>query len=381
MLLGNSVESPAVGSCDGMVAFGIGLHAEDGAILDMDEDRASGAFLTAHADAIRNLWIETIVSGVLATGKSPVLAWHWPDNAEAVASVAVQGRNGKTEGLDAAHRLLSIYHADATFLVAPPGYPLDAYRQLKRWGYDVGLLFVAGEDDATWTEERFKVQHLAISRTSSIPHLVSARPFDGRWWRRDRFYRLVEAAGTRLSLSKGGSQAGTAGYLFGTGHLTHVGGGVFELPPLVCRPGALTHDDMLEPLLTETVRRYGCYTMVADVADFSEPVVIDGIRHALTLAHQARLPMLSPDALYRFEKARRSLDWSLEGNRLRFVADLDLEGLTLLVRADVSLRLNHREVDGLPVTRYGQRLIALTLNLEAKASQELTGIAPLRQAA
>ncbi|MBV6459562.1 MAG: hypothetical protein HONBIEJF_02710 [Fimbriimonadaceae bacterium] len=376
MLLGRSVEATAICPNDRSAEFFRStLHAEDGALLDFETDRHNGHFGIAHGDSIRTAWITTILEALKETGKSPVLAWHWPDNAEAVASVAIQCRECSAINVEKAQRLLAMLGSQATFLVAPPGYPLDIYRQLKRSGHEVGLLFLA-DDGSTWTEERFKVQHLAISRTASIPHLVSARPADSRWWRLDRFYRMVEVAGTRLSLGKGGIQSGTSGFLFGTCHPTTAYGPVVELPQIVFRPGAATSDFALEPLLDEVVRQYGCYSMVFETTDMQVPVVSDSIRHAMTIAHQRRLPMLAPDTIYRFEKARRSLEWSREGGRLIVGSASDLEGLTLLFAEGIDLTLDHREANTKGVKRYGQSFQALTLNFAAKATHEI-GLTPV----
>jgi len=371
MLMGRSVEAAAICPNDRSAEFfRTSLHAEDGVLLDFETDREHGYFGVAHGDSLRTAWIATILEALKGTGKSPVIAWHWPDNAEAVASVAIQCRECSPINVDKAQRLLAIFAGQASFLVAPPGYPLDIYRQLKRSGHEVGLLFVA-DDGPTWTEERFKVQHLAISRTASIPHLVSARPADARWWRLDRFYRMVEVAGTRLSVSKGGIQPGTSGFLFGTCHPTTAFGPVMELPQIMYRPGAITSDFSLEPLLDEVVRHYGSYSMVFETTDMQVPTVSDSIRHAMTVAHQRRLPIVSPDSVYRFEKARRCLEWTREGSRLMVSSPSDLDSLTLLFAEGVELSLNHREANTSAVKRYGQSLQALTISFEAKASHEI----------
>lgn len=371
MLMGRSVEAAAICPNDRSAEFfRNSLHAEDGVLLDFETDRHNGNFGIAHGDSIRTAWIATILEALKGTGKSPVLAWHWPDNAEAVATVAIQCRECSPINVDKAQRLLAMLGGQATFLVAPPGYPLDIYRQLKRSGHEVGLLFTA-DDGPTWTEERFKVQHLAISRTASIPHLVSARPADARWWRLDRFYRMVEVAGTRLSLSKGGIQPGTSGFLFGTCHPTTTYGPVVELPQIIFRPGAVTSDFALEPLLDEVARHYGCYSIVFETTDMQVPAVSDSIRHGMTLAHQRRLPIMAPDAIYRFEKARRSLEWNREGGRLIVGSSGELEGLTLLFGEGFGLSLDHREANTNLVKRYGQSFQALTLNFAAKATHEI----------
>jgi hypothetical protein len=388
MQMGRSVETDGIGPSDGSACLDDGfLRAEDGVALSFREDRQTvdesdcPFFGEPYCDALKDLLARVLFEGIEQSGLAMPLVWHWPNNANAVACISLDCTNYDPAPIDSMTRLLGMSGAKACWLVGLPGYPLDVYRALKARGDEVGLMFQA-EDQLGWTEDKMKIQHLSVGRSCVNPNLVSARPSDGRWHGWIQFYGLSEEAGSRLSLSKGGRQPGTSGFLFGTSRPffpLRKDGTPFlagELPYCVFRPGASTPEPVSKALLAKTAASFGCYHIVSTPQSADDPTESAALRQLVAQCRHANVQFLLPEQIYRFERKRRQLKLGTRcqsgGSSLILASDTTVEGLTILLPSK-GLRawIKERNLPLTQVRRYGAAFYALTLDLEAKQLVEI----------
>ncbi len=381
MHLGRSVESDAIGPGDGSVALEDGvLRAEDGTNLSYNEHREvpEGCdvpiFAHAHADAVREMWVRAVYEALEGCGKPAFATWHWPEDAESVASVSVDCDNSEQEDIQRLCKIMANYGMRATWLVPAPGLPADIYRQLRRWGHTSGLLFKPDTGDAP--AEVMKLQHMHISRGSGSKSVSCVRSEDGQWRGLTGFYEEAEKTGARLSVSKGGVQPGSAGFLFGSCHMhfpvTRNGRRfkVAELPYSVCQPGIVTEARAVQPLIEEAVRRHGCLHMSLKLsrAEVQELYLQD----ALMLIRQARMRQFSPERLYEYERDRRALRIVGGAEGLNLVSATNMEGLTLMVfGAEHEAVVAGRIFTPMAVKRYGAMFSSFVMNLRQREQLSL----------
>lgn len=387
MQLGHSVECDGIGPSDGSARLDDGLlRAEDGTNLDFREDRleiegCAPFFAYPHADVIREIWIRTILAATDDAGSSALLTWHWPRGSEATAMLSLDCESFDAERVHKVHRLLSMYGSRAVWMIALPGYPLDVYRALRSWEHEVGLIFVT-DDAGGWHEEKLKIQHVAVSRNAAAPAMVSARPLDGKWRGYVNFYDLAENGGARLSLSKGGRQPGTSGFLFGTSHpffpIKRDGAAylVAELPYAAYMPGEVTADRVCDAILSETISRYGCFHVALrpEAVDCQE--AFSSLRRLLAECKLRKVASILPEELYRFEKGRRGLRLISriigEEGQIQVASDTKLEGLFIMATGPPCEALIKGKAAQLTkVERYGATFHCLQLDLEPKQQVEI----------
>ncbi len=387
MQLGRSVEVDAVGPTDGFAMLDDGvLRAEDGTALDFERDRSATeeagvpVFLHSHADAVREIWIRAIVEAAEHTGKPLPILWHWPRNAPFGAMLTVDCEDRDPESLSRLLRVLSMFGCRAAWLVPQAGFTLDVVRSLRVREQELGLLYNVDKGHP-WSPEQFKSQHLSLSRVSATADLLSVRAVDGKWQRWTSFYEMAEQAGARISLSKGGRQPGTSGFLFGTCHpffpqrkdgSSHW---VLEVPYSVYLPGHVTPDAAAEALLAQTEARHGVYH-IATTSGIEGALSMNSLRKLLSLCKQRRGEFLRPDEAYAFERGRRSLKTFFragpDGGALILASDQELSGLTVLLTSPgLSVSLHGKYVTPSTVERYGATLAVVTMNLVPKQQAEI----------
>lgn len=385
MCLGRSVECDGIGPADGSARLDDGiLRAEDGLSLPF-EDRTSieGSppfFGIAYADVLREILIRAIVEAAQSAGTQPVLTWHWPRNLDATALLTIECESYETGPVQKMHRLLSMYGGRAAWLVAPPGYPLDVYRALRSWEHEIGMAF--SSDQTPWHEDKIKIQHVALSRSASVPSLLAVRPSAGAWRGYASFYELAERAGSRLSVSKGGRQAGTAGFLFGTCHpffptrrdgAAHL---ISEQPYTVFMPGQVTPEAVSIAILEHTLARAGCLHVALTPEALSNSDGFSALKRLLSECRQHRAEFLLPEEIYKFERARRSVRIIArtigEEGQIHVASDSRMEGLTVMFGGPAV----HASVNGLatrcrPVERYGATFQTIVMDVESKLTGEI----------
>jgi hypothetical protein len=388
MQMGRSVETDAIGPSDGSALLDDGdLRAEDGTNLSFESDRgladgcATPYFAYPHADVVRELLVRSILEAVDHTGKSTVVIWQWPNMAPAGAMMTLDCEDFAPEHVYRTYQLLSLHGCQAAWLIGRPGYALAVYRSFRAWEHEVGCLFAADGRHA-WTGDRLKLQHLALTRAASVKTAVASRPQGGRWQGWDAFYSMCETSGARVSVSKGGRQPGTAGFLFGTCHpffprrssvSDHL---VAEVPYTVYMPGLVTPDPVCDAVFATTVARSGCFHMACRPESISNLDANASLRRLLSLCRQNRVRFQAPEQLWRFEKARRSLrrmaTTTGEDSQLLLIPDAPMEGLTVMLSGPaVGIEIKSRAANVRQIECYGTRFSTVQVDVEQKQHLEL----------
>lgn len=388
MQLGRGVEVDGIGPADGTAQLDdCILRAEDGSVLDFERDRMTTErcnipfFGVPHADNVREIWIRAVVEALEAAGRPFPIFWHWPGSAEGAAMLTIDCTTFEMDRVTRLHRVLSMFGCDPAWLVGTPGFALDVYRAFKSWDHEVGMLFVT-DDESGWHEERLKIQNIAVGRATSNPAVLASRPADGKWKGWTTFYDMAESAGTRISLAKGGRQPGTAGFLFGTCHpffpLKRDGTPylVLEQPYCAYLPGIETPDKSVDHLIEQCYLRSGCFHVGISLEAAEKPAALDALRRAIAMCKQRRMQFVKPQDLYKFERTRRGLRVFLHNNEfdttMSVASDHAVERLTVMfVGAKNELSVRGRETAMRPVERYGAKMWACELNLEAKVQADI----------
>lgn len=385
MQMGRSVECDGVGPNDGSARLDDGCwRAEDGTALSFDADRSKADstphpfFSEPHSDVVKEVWIRTVLDAVAMGDQTAVILWQWPDGAEAAISLAVECDVAEPQLVYGLRRLFEMYGASVCWYVASQGFPLDVYRSMRKWGDDIGLLF--STDESGWQEDKLKVQALAVNRQASVARLNPARPTDGRWKGLTTFYEFAEAAGARISSSKGGRQPGTMGFLFGSCHpffpIRRDGSSFYiaELPQQVYDPGATTAGPVVDSIVDSVVLRHGCLGATVKATAASAAESLSAVQRLVVQARQRHLVWMPAGKLYEFEKARRSLKWaksrSADVPSIHLNSDTEIEDLCVLVLGrgfEVQGGSSAPQV----VERYGRSFVSVRLSMEPKSRAEL----------
>lgn len=388
MQMGRSVETDGIGPSDGSAILDDGiLRAEDGSTLSFDSDRsrAEGCptpyFAYPHADVVREFLMRAALNAVDSSGKSTVVLWHWPHMAAAAAMLTLDCEDFTPEHVYRTYQILSLHGCPATWLIGQPGYPLAVYRSFRAWEHEVGCLF-SGEGETGWDGERLKLQHIALTRAASLKNAFACRPTAGRWRGWDSFYAMCQRSGARVSVSKGGRQAGTAGFLFGTCHpfFPRRSDGsdylVSEMPYTAYMPGMVTDDAVCDAIFSTTLARGGCFHMVSRPEVTADTVANASLRRLISVCRQNRVEFVSPEQTWRFEKARRSLRRVMttvnDDSQLLLIPDVAIEGLSVMFTGPaVSIEIKNRMAQVRQLERYGTSFSAVQLDVEQKQHLEL----------
>jgi hypothetical protein len=387
MQYGKAVECDSIGPSDGSAQLDNGiLRAEDGTVLDYERDRhrVEGCdtpfFGYPHSDAVREMLIRAIVQSIDARGLSTPIFWQWPRGVRGTAMMTVDCQEFDREHVNTLHRMLAMFGAPATWMIALPGYSVDVYRAMKAWEHEVGLLYLT--EQLGWSDEKFKMQWTALSRLSGQSGLNAARAYDGRWRGFKRFYEMCEIGGARASLSKGGRQPGTSGFLFGTSHPfvpARKDGSpslVTEMPYSAYNPGLVTPDPVCEMLVYRTSSRYGCFHFSIPSNSIASPEAAGSLRRILSVCKQARLDFITPEQVHRYERGRRQLRVTQklleDEGTLVISSDVEMAGLAILINGSrLSAEYRGKEMIVETVERYGCRFNMVVVDVAPKHQIEL----------
>lgn len=380
MLMGHAVEADKPGPGDGSAETMDGcLRAEDGSFLDWQLDRTSPHggqpfFAEPWADILTEIWTRVVFTACDAAGVEPLKIWHWPHGWEGVASLSVdftEGDPGLASGL---LNTFSKFGIRAAWMAGSKGVPMDVFRQLKRSEQSLGLLY-SGQESG-WSKEDFRLEMLALARANGATTLSAARPQKGGWQGWDAFYQMTAASGCRVSLSKGGMQPGTSGALFGTTRpfIAHGRGGkstgVVEVPYLAALPGL--EGSATAPLVDMACEWNGCFHARMDLASSREPGFEKALQNLVMLLRQRRLLLMGPDQIAHFEIYRRSMQVKMDDQgEISLMSDASLPGLTLLTTPQCSVTRHGQGWTPKLVERHGRKMLAWTLDLEARAVQRM----------
>ena len=381
MQMGTSVEIDGIGPNDGSAILSDGvLRSEDGSILSYEQDRTKldeaihPFFGDPHADTVKEILMRVILMGTQRLGKIAVWKWFWQKGAQGQAILAVDCTDFDPEQLYKRKQIMDVSHVPAVWMVAQPGYGPDTYRMIRRWDDEIGLLFTP--PSGPWSSEHMRSQYLSVHRTSGVADLLCSRPRDGRWKGHRDFYDLAEKAGSRVCLGKGGVQAGTQGFLFGTCHpffaprSSGETGLCLEIPWAITRPGELCVTPVMHALFRQAALRYGCCVATIPV-NFDRDI---GLKQVFLLAQQYQMNWTLPSKVYQYEKLRRQVTYHRKNKLVAEISsDQVVKDLCILVTGiGRELEVDGRAVSSTPATRFGVECTQFNLSLGQRGRVQLT---------
>ncbi|MCA1997620.1 MAG: hypothetical protein LDL56_10385, partial [Armatimonadetes bacterium] len=334
------------------------------------DDRASlgvGApfFAFPHADAVRDLWVGAVVEAAVRDGGCLAVTWPWPELAPAALTCSVEATPDAASLVVPAMGTLSTYGLPAAWMVKPTGFPAEAVRSIRAREHEIGLLAPMDRRSA-FAPETFRVQFVQLSRSTLSFEPVSARPENGRWRGYLGMLSAYEVSGARVNLSKGARQAGAAGFAFGTGRpfFPVMPSGspslVLEIPYQAYRPGVDLRPEVADALLAQCLAFRGCLHLVWGIEDLMEGAVQEACRRVSVLARAQRVERMTPERIYRFERARRAIrrfeSPADDGVKLVLASDTGIErlGIVMLGPGRLVPTLRNREQPTTEVRVFGR---------------------------
>jgi hypothetical protein len=188
-----------------------------------------------------------------------------------------------------------------------------------------------------------------------------------------KFYAAAEASGARVSLSKGGRQPGTSGFLFGTCTPFYpVGSPVMEIGYSMYHPGKVFPRGAYEHIAKQVIAHSGCLHVAMDVRFPAYNGCASHLQDVLMLIRQARMLQIKPEDIYNYDKARRKLRIRYGSHSLYLISENDVDGLTLLISGEpVGGMVAGRRTAPNVTMRYGTRFTPFVFDLEQKAQCEV----------
>lgn len=352
MQLGTSVETHAVGPTDGSATWDTGpLRAEFGTRLDFS-DREDGLFLTPHADVIRELWLRTVLEAIGSTGKRAALLWHLPGKATHAGLISLDCDVPNPSILFQLHSALSMTGTRATVLSRGPCLPPEVYTWLRQMGHEVGLSL-----HESWRSDKVKVAITNLTRIAG-GQVLTASLAEGAWRGYLQPYDAFGQSGVHTVLSKGGTEPGTSGYLFGTSH------------PFLARPSTVleipyqtfdTHRD--ERLIEPAKQRHGVIHSMVSLSTVQDETGFSELKRWVSLLRQSGADFFTAERLTAFERARRAAKLRREKDgSFTLESDNPFGTVTVMIQGrDVIAEAGRKAAQ--VVHRYGQDFTAVTLEL------------------
>ena len=386
--LGRSVGNDRVGPTDGSVVTEDGCtRSEDGCNLDWDDrEDFSGAkyHLTPHIDCMRDAFVRVVVAAVESIELRCAILWHWPDNAQAASLCTVEWDTGQAELVKRLAATLARFGIAATWLAPSPGQPQEAYRLLRSLGHEFGLLYKHEGGDLK--SEQIRVQYISMGRLTGSRAMASCRGIDGYWHGLTVIYEAIEGAGGQVSVAKGGSKPGTAGFLFGTTRpffpISRSGRSipVLEVPYIINQPGLVTPAEVAVELAMRAHRLSGCVHFTVRPSNVTESAFDEALDQLLVTLRHNRMQTFLPERLYEFERGRRAIRTVNKGDSVSLGVDRPLTGITLMVSGTHVASSSGRKFAPAYVKRYGTHFTCATLDLEPRVPMSVN-FAPAEQAA
>ncbi|MCC7102834.1 MAG: hypothetical protein IT206_07130 [Fimbriimonadaceae bacterium] len=350
--MGTSVEAHGVGPSDGSAQWDEGpLRAEFGSRLGF-EARQDGLFQVPHADIVREMWIRTVLEAIAATGKRAAILWHLPGGATHAGLLSLDCDINNPSILFQLNSALSMTGSKATFLSRGASFPPEIYGWMRQTGHEVGLSFHEG-----WRPERAR---LAITNLTRIAggQVLTAAIARGAWLGFSQPYEAFAQAGVHAVLGKGGTERGTAGFIFGSSH------------PFIARPTSAYEipfqsfgGNWDERVINPTKKRYGVIHSMLPLSMVQEADGFAGLKRWVSLVKQSGGDYFTAERLIEFERARRGANLVQErGNQFVLEADAPMGTATVLVTGRDLVAESGRKAPQL-VTRYGKEFTAITLEM------------------
>lgn len=375
MAMGRAVEGDALSPGDGTCSFEDGAAtAEKGTHLRLDEDRTGSYFGAPWADWIREAWTRMVFLACQVAGQAPILASGAPMGYQAIACLSAEADPLHTDASRSFLKTLGKYGLRAGWLSSGSGLPGDLVRSLKNHDHSFGLLF-AGHGES-FCDDQLRIQMIQAGRPVGSSMFACSRPLEGGWQGWDAYYDMMERIGAKASLSKGGRQEGTTGFLFGTCHpfFARKRDGarrrVLELPYTALLPTA--GEASLGVLAAEASRSGGVFHVAVDLSDDRVEVVDRAVMSLNMAVRQNRLLVLTPDQAVAYVLAVRSLRAASRGTGLTLVSEAFCPGLTILAPPDCTLAPGTGWQEVRRVKRFGADFSAWTADAQPKQTLEVT---------
>lgn len=371
---GRGVSSDGIGPNDLSCYLEDGfLRAEDGIALEWgDRESVDGdefpAFLTPHADFVRDQFARLTLHAISQTGLAPALLWHLPGNADSAFTVGIECDGSTLGEIKAAAGIVAKFAVRPAWLVLPSGLSKEIYKTFTQWGHDIGHLYLP--EDQSIAADAVRIQNLALSRSVGN-QLTVIKGADGAWFGLTRFYDLATTSGALTSMCKEGRQPGTSGFAFGTSRpfCPQARKGKYELieyPAVAFAPGWVTSNAIAEALIEPVKRHHGVYRFDFKTSFAPERGFENGVVRMLLALREAGLKNFSPSELSKYERNRRSIRATVEDGRLELMSDYSVAQITVMVGTHLPLISGKHDSAEETVLRYGQRWRTLSLTLESR---------------
>ncbi|MBL8060731.1 MAG: hypothetical protein JNK63_08470 [Chthonomonas sp.] len=350
--LGTSVETHAIGPTDGSASWDSGpLRAEFGTRLEFSE-REDSLFLTPHADIIRELWIRTVLAAIGSTGKRTAILWHLPGTATHGGIISLDCDVSNPSVLFQIHAALSMTGAKTTVLSRGACLPPEVYAWLRQMGHEVGLSF-----HESWRTEKAKVAITSLTRIAG-GQVFTASLADGAWNGLMQPYEALAQCGVHTVLSKGGTERGTSGFLFGTSHPF-----VAKPTPVVEIPYQTFDGHRDERVIEPAKHRHGILHSIIRLSTVQDETGFSELKRWASLLRQSGADFFTAERLTTFERARRAARVRRERDGSFLIeSDSALGTITVMVQGrDISAEAGRKAAQ--VVRRYGHDFTALPLEL------------------
>lgn len=299
------------------------LKCEDGSALNLDEDRhlppgvdgvapdfvhmwpphsAVPLFTEPHADWWRSVFLQIMWHCSDTIGATIPWLGYWPQGMAAMAHMSHDADQNNTDDGYAALDAFAEAGVKVTWhQVFPGGYAPEVFQAITDAGHEQSLHYnaMADADLASWGWPQIRAQYAWAQAVTGHDRIVSNKNHYTRWEGWTEFYTWCEKLGIEIDSSRGPSKQGTAGFTFGTAHLS------FPLS----EEDATFHDVLNLPLHTQDLA-WAQHISVRDVI-LDGAIAHHGVAHFLFHGPHLRLrPATRQACIDVAEAAReRGLQW------------------------------------------------------------------------
>lgn len=360
LVLGSSVECPGIVPGDGSVEWSHrALKAEMGSLLRFEERGKGTHFPSPHVDALRELWLKTVLCAVEGTRKRAMILWHLPRGLRHASIMAVDADGNSPTELFNLNSTLLMTHTRATIFSRIGSFAPDLYPWMRKVGHDVGFLYDP-DLPGGWSGDRFRVTQTQFARIAGGVMPASVRFENGAWKGWMHPYQMLAESGIRSVMSKGGESAGCAGFLFGTAMpfvpMPHESP-LIEVPYPLVQPGAKMREDAIEAVIEASGARHGILGGQIRLTQTRDLNTLSGLRHWIGAVRQSGGDFVTLDRWVAFERARRQVRVHLElaGVRATIEAYDAMHNVAILVSGrHVETHPPVSKTESQVVERYGQ---------------------------
>jgi hypothetical protein len=218
---GRAVVEPAVLPPDVARPADHALHTDDAIRLDWELDREPCDRAPCFLKPVADLWQESLIRALLWAGQqrgvvTPLL-WFYPSHLPGVAVLSIDAEPATTHHETTLQRLLTLTGLRAVWCLSEAAHEPAFYRELTKRGHELGLRYVP-EAGHFCRAATLQTQVDTLRRFTGVRAITAVQVADLHWRGCTEFYAHAEQVQILSELSRGGSQAATAGFAFGSAH-------------------------------------------------------------------------------------------------------------------------------------------------------------------